>query len=266
MQTAKAGSAGCTRLIGKSAVVAGASTGIGRATALRLASEGAKVVVGSPAFEQKLIDSLVEEIRAAGGEAYGQAFDAADEASIAALVNLAVEKFGGIDAVHANFADLGVIFQDSDAVSVTDEVLERTLDVNLKGMVRLTRHAVPLLLKRGGGAMIYSSSSASIIGENTRPCYAMAKAGINALVRHGASKWGKDGVRFNAILPGLVITPEKKSSMPEEIQKMALAGGRSTRLGEPEDIAAMVALLASKDGEWINGQAIRVCGGASFSL
>ena len=69
-----------------------------------------------------------------------------------------------------------------------------------------------------------------------------------------------------AILPGLVITPEKAHSMPTEIQKMALAGGRSTRLGEPEDIAAMVALLASKDGEWINGQAIRVCGGASFSL
>jgi len=255
----------CRRLIAKVAVIAGAATGIGRATALRLASEGATVVAASPPFEKAHIDSLVGEIEAAGGTAIGLSFDATDDASIKALIETAVERFGGIDAVHANFADLRVIFDDSDAVTVTDEVMERTLDVNLQGMLRLTRHAVPALLARGGGALIYTSASASKGGEPVRPCYAMAKAGINALVRHVASAWGKQGIRANAVLPGLIITPEKRTTMPSNLQEQVLAIGRSPRLGEVEDIAAMVALLASKDGEWINGQTIAVDGGSSLS-
>jgi len=257
--------AGSRRLQGKNVVVAGASTGIGRATALRLAGEGARLVVGSPAGESALIDTLVEEIKAAGGEAYGTSFDATDDASVAALIDEAANRLGKIDAVHANFADLRVIFEDSDAVTVTDEVIERTLDVNLKGMMRITRHAVPRLLEGGGGAMIYTSSSAAIVGEPTRPCYAIAKSGINALVRHCASRWGREGLRANAVMPGLVITPEKRETMPRDFQAQVLAGGRSTRLGEPEDIAAMVALLASPDGAWINGQSIAVDGGSTLS-
>lgn len=253
--------AGSRRLAGKRAIIAGASTGIGRASALRLAGEGARVLVGSPASERALIDSLVDEITETGGEAFGAQFDAADEASIAALIEEGAARLGTIDAVHANFADLQIIFEDSDALSVSDEVIERTLDVNLKGMIRITRHAVPRLLAAGGGAMIYTSSTASIVGEATRPCYAIAKSGINALVRHSASRWGREGLRANAIMPGLVITPEKRSTMPTDFQAEVLALGRSPRLGESEDIAAMVALLASQDGYWINGQCIAVDGG-----
>lgn len=253
---------GCRRMTGKVALIAGAATGIGRAAALRLASEGAAIAAASPAVEKAHIDALVDEVSAAGGQAIGIAFDATDEASIKAMIDGAIGRFGGLDAVHANFADLRVIFDDSDIVGVTDEVLERTLDVNLKGMVRLTRHALPRLLERGGGAMIYTSSTASKVGEPVRPCYAMAKAGINALVRHVASAWGKQGIRANAIMPGLVITPEKRTTMPSDLQAQVLAAGRSPRLGEVEDIAAMVAMLASKDGEWINGQCIAVDGGS----
>jgi NAD(P)-dependent dehydrogenase (short-subunit alcohol dehydrogenase family) len=101
--------------------------------------------------------------------------------------------------------------------------------------------------------------------EAVRPCYAMAKAGINALVRHVASAWGGEGIRANAIMPGLVITPEKRTTMPSDLQEHVLAQGRSPRLGEVEDIAAMVALLASKDGEWITGQSIAVDGGSTLS-
>jgi NAD(P)-dependent dehydrogenase (short-subunit alcohol dehydrogenase family) len=255
----------CRRMVGKVAIVAGSATGIGRASAKRLAAEGAAVVAGSLASEQAQIDGLVAEIKQAGGTAVGQVFDATDDASVKALVDTAISRFGGLDAVHANFADLGVIFQDSDILSVSDEVLERTLDVNLKGMVRITRHAVPHLLARGGGAMVYTSSTASKMGEPVRPCYAMAKAGINALVRHVASGWGKQGIRANAVLPGLVITPEKAHTMPQDLQQMALAQGRSTRLGEATDIAAMVATLVSKDGEWVNGQTIHVDGGSDLT-
>lgn len=255
----------CRRMTGKVAVIAGAATGIGRASALRLALEGAAIVAGSPAAEQAHIDSLVAEVTGAGGRAIGAAFDATDAESIARLVAAAVESFGGLDIVHANFADLRVIFDDADALTVSDAVLERTLDVNLKGMLRITRAALPKLLERGGGAMIYTSSTASKIGEPVRPCYAMAKAGVNALVRHVASAWGRKGIRANAIMPGLVITPEKRTSMPSDLQDQVLAAGRSPRLGEVEDIAAMVAMLASRDGEWINGQCIAVDGGSTVS-
>jgi NAD(P)-dependent dehydrogenase (short-subunit alcohol dehydrogenase family) len=132
-------------------------------------------------------------------------------------------------------------------------------------MLRITRHALPKLLERGGGAMIYTSSAAAVWGEPVRPCYAMAKAGINALVRHVASAWGQKGIRANAIMPGLVVTPETRHSMPSDFQNEVLTRGRSTRLGEVEDIAAMVAHLASRDGEWINGQCIAVDGGSTLN-
>lgn len=256
---------GCRRLVDKVIVVAGASTGIGRATALRLAAEGATVVAASPAHEKEKIASLVQDIESQGGRALGTDFDATDDASVRALIETAVKSFGGIDAVHANFADLRVLMTDSDVLTVTDEVLERTLDVNLKGMLRITRHALPKLLERGGGAMIYTSSAAAIAGEPVRPCYAMAKAGINALVRHVASGWGQQGIRANAIMPGLVVTPELRQTMPSDFQQEVLARGRSPRLGQVEDIAAMVAHLASRDGEWITGQSIAVDGGSTIS-
>lgn len=242
-------------------MIAGASTGIGRATALRLAAEGADVIVGSPSVEQSLIASLVEEIRDGGGRALGLAFDAAGDPSIAAFVAAGVAHFGGIDVFHANFADLSIVAHDTDAITVSEEILDRTLDVNLKGMLRATRHAVPRLLERGGGAMIYTSSGAAIQGLPVMPCYAMAKSGLHALVRHVASRWGKDNVRANAILPGFVITPEKANITSREAVEQVLATCRSPRLGRPEDIAAMVAMLASSDGEWINGQCYVVDGG-----
>ena len=256
---------GCRRLVDKVVVVAGASTGIGRGTALRLAAEGATLIVAAPGSHKDKIDSLVDEIAAMGSRATGCAFDATDDASIAALIDMAARTYGGIDGVHANFADLQILFSDTDALTVTDEVMERTLDVNLKGMMRITRHALPKLLERGGGAMIYTSSGAAIAGEPVRPCYAMAKAGINALVRHVASGWGKQGIRANAIMPGLVITPELRATMPTDFQQQVLEEGRSPRLGLVEDIAAMVALLASRDGEWISGQCIAVDGGSTIS-
>ncbi|HKT84503.1 MAG TPA: SDR family oxidoreductase [Novosphingobium sp.] len=242
-------------------MVAGASTGIGRATALRLASEGAKVVVGSPPRERDLLDMLVEEIRAEGGEASAAACDASDDASMAAFMEAGVAAFGGIDALHANFADLSLILSDTDALSVSDELFDKVMDVNLKGMLRAIRHAVPHLLERGGAAVICTSSGAAIQGAPSMPCYAMSKSGLHGLIRHVASRWGKDNIRANAVLPGFVITPEKQHLVSPEMAEQVLATCRSPRLGKPEDIAAIVAFLASADGEWINGQCLTVDGG-----
>lgn len=117
------------------------------------------------------------------------------------------------------------------------------------------------MLSRGGGALVYTTSNSAFIGEPERPCYAMAKAGINALMRHVASRWGRHGIRANSIAPGLVLNKDNPKVIPEDVKAAALAGTRSTRLGTPDDIAAMVVHLLYDDGAWINGQVISVDGG-----
>lgn len=254
----------CRRLNGKVAIVAGASRGIGAVTALRLSAEGAAVVVAAPPSEADDTAAVVEQAIALGGTAIGATFDAADDKSFAALIGEATGMFGGVDIFHANFADQSIIFDDSNAADVDDAVLDRTLDINLKGMARATRHALPALIARGGGAMIYSSSAAATMGDVERPCYAMAKAGIGALVRHVANRWGREGIRANAILPGYIMTPAVLKTLPPAMAQDMARKTPAPRLGTGEDIAAMVAMLASADGEWINGQMISVDGGLTM--
>jgi NAD(P)-dependent dehydrogenase (short-subunit alcohol dehydrogenase family) len=251
-------------LAGKVVVVAGAGSGIGAATARRLGAEGAAVVVGD--LNGPNADTVAAEVRDAGGRAISVTFDIADDASVAALVAAAVHEYGGLDAMHANAADLSpeTIGQDSNALEVPMDVFMHTLDVNLKGHLLCTRHALPRLLERGGGALLYTSSAAGHIGEPERPSYAASKAGINSLVRHVASHWGRQGVRANSIAPGLVVTPAMDTGLPSEFRDYALRVGRSPRLGRPDDIAGMVAFLVSDDGEWVNGQVLSVDGGASM--
>ena len=252
------------RLEGRVAVVAGGAGGIGTATSLRLGGEGARVVVADIASEAA--DEVASRIRGAGGAAVATAVDLADEASVAAMVERAVQTYGGIDVLHANAADLSpeIVGRDTDAVTIPLEVFDRTMHVNARGHLLCARHAIPELLKRGGGALVFTSSAAAFVGEPQRPAYAMAKAALGALVRHIASRWGKEGIRANAVAPGLVLTEAIRSSISEEFRNYALGATRSDRLGTPEDIAAMVAMLASDDASWINGQVLSVDGGAAL--
>jgi NAD(P)-dependent dehydrogenase (short-subunit alcohol dehydrogenase family) len=249
-------------LLGKVAVVAGAATGIGAATAIRLAEEGATVVVGD--IDGGGAERVAARIAEAGGRATAVRFDVADDRSVGNLVRTAVETYGGIDVMHANAADLSLCSRDTDAVDISLDIFDRTLEVDLRGHLLCTRHAVPELLKRGGGAIIYTSSGAAFIGEAERVAYGIAKAGINALMRHVASRWGKQGIRANAIAPGFVLTESAMAQVPEDTRAVLLEIGRSRRLGHAEDIASMVAMLASGDGEWINGQVISVDGGITM--
>ena len=246
----------------KVAVIAGGGSGIGASTAVRLAEEGVAVMVGDLAGDNAA--GIARGITDNGGRATSMEFDIADEASVIALLDATVSQFGGLDLLHANAADLspGNIGRDSDAVSVPLDVFDRTIEVNLRGHLLCTRHAIDRMLERGGGAIVYTSSAASFIGEPERPSYAMAKAGINALARHVASKWGKEGIRANAVAPGLVLTRAIAEDSP--IREWALKSTRSPRLGQPEDIASAVAFLMSADGEWINGQVLSVDGGATL--
>jgi len=248
-----------SRLTGKVLMVIGGGSGIGAATAQRLAQEGATVLVAD--LDGDAAESVAAGIIREGGCASGIACDIADENSVRDLVASAVAHFGGFDGVHINAADMKTLLRDTDALDVSLEVFDRTLLVNLRGHLLCTRHVVPELLRRGGGAIVYTSSGAAFAGEPTRVSYAVSKSGLHALMRHVASRWGKDGIRANAVAPGLVITEQLRDHFPPDLAAAVLKDTRSPRLGRSEDIAAMVAMLLSEDGAWINGQVLSVDGG-----
>ncbi len=247
------------RLEGKVAIVAGGGANIGAATAMRLAGEGASVVVGAQTAES--YGGVVGRIRDAGGQATGAVFDATEDETVAAMIRHAVETYGALDCMLVNMADLSLHSRDTDAVDVPLEVFDRAVAVNLRGHLLCTRRAIPEMLKGGGGAIVYTGSSAAFMPRGVRVSYSVTKYALTALMRHVASRWGKEGIRANVISPGLVMS-EKNRTHPEK--EAVLAIGRSPRLGEPEDIAAMAAMLMSADGQWINGQVISVDGGVTM--
>jgi NAD(P)-dependent dehydrogenase (short-subunit alcohol dehydrogenase family) len=252
-------------LDGKVAVVVGGAGGIGTATCVRLAEEGCSVAVGD--IDGAAAEEVAERIRAAGGSAFAAPTDIGDEDQVRSLLDRAVREFGGLDILHANAADLSptTIGLDSDAVSIPLDAFDRTLHTGARGHLLCARNAIPLLEKRGKGALVFTSSGSAFAGEPQRPAYAMAKSAVNALVRHIASRWGQAGIRANAIAPGLVQTAKNMKILEDEDTLKSIMGTiRSPRVGRPEDIAAMVAFLASDDGEWINGQVIAVDGGSTL--
>ncbi len=239
---------------------------IGGATARRLAAEGAKVVVGdlsTPAAE-KTVDLIVE----AGGTAVAVQFDASDEESIRALMERAVAEYGGIDGVHFNAMDMSAgtlgVDGEHDLLTLPLDVWQRTIDVGLTGFLLAARYSIPVMLERGGGAIVGTVSGAVYAGEPIRLAYATVKTAMTAVVRHISSAYGKQGIRANAVAPGFVPGPELLASATEDRTAGMLKMGRSIRLGTADDIAATVAFLLSDDGSWITGQVHAVDGGGTM--
>ena len=244
-------------LSGKTGIVAGGGRGIGAATARRLAGEGARVVVGD--IQEDWAKEVAASICEQGGKAIGVHLDGTKAASQQAIVQAALDEFGGLDFFHSNLA--GGTEGDIDALNCSEEVLDRSFALNTRSHFLATQAALPVLLERGGGAMIYTSSGAAVGGAPFQVAYPMTKAAIHPLVRHVANKWGKKGIRANGICPGVVLTEAVKQHLTDEYVERALKNVPHTRLGQPEDIAAAVAFLASDDGEWVNGQVWHVNGG-----
>jgi len=247
-------------LSGKVGIIAGGGRGIGAATAKRLASEGAAVVIGD--LMGDWAREVADAINASGGKAIGVDLDGTSADSQAAIVAAAKAEFGGLDFYHSNLA--GGTEGDIDALNCPVEVLEKSFAINTKSHFLATQAALPAIIERGGGAMIYTSSGAASGGAPWQVAYPMTKNAIHALARHVAAKYGKQGVRANVICPGLVLTEAVKQHLTDEYVERGLKAIPHTRLGQPEDIAAAVTFLASEDGEWVNGQVWHVNGGAQM--
>jgi 7-alpha-hydroxysteroid dehydrogenase len=247
-------------LSGKVGIVAGGARGIGAATARRLAEEGASVLIGDLLVEQA--EETAAAIRAAGSTAVAVALDGTNADSQKAIVAAAVDQFGGLDFYISNLA--GGTDGDIDALNCPVEVLDKSFAINTKSHFLATQAALPAMLERGGGAMLYTSSGAASGGAAWQVAYPMTKNAIHALARHVASRWGKKGIRANAVCPGLVLTEAVKMHLTDEYVEKGLKAVPHTRLGQPEDLAAILTFLASDDGAWVNGQVWHVNGGAQM--
>jgi NAD(P)-dependent dehydrogenase (short-subunit alcohol dehydrogenase family) len=250
------------RLTGKVAIVTGASAGIGRATAKLFAAEGAKVVVAARRAAE--LETLVGEIRSAGGEAVFLAGDVTSEGFAQALVALAVEKFGRLDIAYNNAGTLGEMGP-SESVSV--DGWNAALATNLTSAFLGAKHQVPAMLEHGGGSIIFTSTFVgySFAFPGTA-AYAASKAGLIGLTQALAAEYGPRGVRVNAILPGAVDTPMYRG-MNDTAESQAFITNLHAlkRVATPEELARSVLYLASDDSSFVTGTASLVDGGASIT-
>ncbi|GAA2430865.1 glucose 1-dehydrogenase [Actinomadura vinacea] len=249
-------------LRGKTFIVAGGATGIGAGTSERLAGEGAFVTVGD--INISGAQATAERIAQAGGRAIAVEFDLSDDKSVQELVGRTLAEFGGLHGLFNVGADLspGNIGRDRSLLETDMDVWERTLDVSLLGYVRTCRAVLPHLLEQGGGSIVNTSSSGSLGTDPSHVANNATKAAVNQLTRHIAVNWGSAGIRSNGVMPGLVMGETTKQQNDLEMQASFMKAARTTRLGDPGDLASVVSFLLSDEAEWINGQMWYIGGAA----
>jgi NAD(P)-dependent dehydrogenase (short-subunit alcohol dehydrogenase family) len=246
------------RYTGKVAFVTGAAGGIGRATALAFAREGASVVVAD--VDEQANAETARLIEAEGGKVIAVRCDVTSAEDVQAALHLAVETFGGLDVA---FNNAGIEQSGSAVADITDEEWDRVIAVNLRGVFLSMKHEIPLLLQRGGGAIVNTSSGAGVKGFATGAAYGAAKFGIIGATKCAALDYASSGIRINAVCPGIIDTQmiERVFGDTPEGRQAVLDQEPIGRMGQPEEIAAAVLWLCSEEASFAIGHALVIDGG-----
>lgn len=254
------------RVEGRRAIVTGAAAGIGQATAELLAREGAAVVVAD--LNAEGAEAVAAGIRDAGGRAIAQPTDVSDEDAVKAMVAAAVAEFGGLDILHNNAAMTASHehAHDTNLLEMTVEYWDRSFAVNLRGPMLCAKHAIPVMIEGGGGAIVNTSSNQSLAGDLSQFAYSAAKAGVNALTRSIATSFGRHGIRCNTVSPGHIETANTRAAVSPEMGEQIVSHNLVPRAGRAEDLAHAVLWLVSEDAAFVTGQLLSIDGGQMAHL
>jgi NAD(P)-dependent dehydrogenase (short-subunit alcohol dehydrogenase family) len=245
------------RLLGKTAIITGGGSGIGRSSAIRFAKEGACVAVAD-------IDSIAGEetkclITEAGGEALFVKTDVTDSEQIKALINTTTATFG---ALHILFNNAGIGNTEVRSVDISEEEWDRVVDINLKGVFLGIKYAIPELIKAGGGVIINTSSLLGLRGQKFVAPYNASKAGVIMLTQNAALEYGKYNIRVNAIAPGVIDTKIIETWKQNEKKWSIISRANALRrIGTPDEVANAVLFLASDEASFITGATLSIDGG-----
>ena len=242
-------------LDGKTALVTGASRGIGRAIALRLAAEGARVAINY-AGNVKAAEEVKAAVEAAGGAAILCQADISNSAAVEAMVADVVKEFGTIDILVNNAG----ITRDTLLMRMKDEDFAKVLDTNLKGVFYCTKAVAKLMMKKRSGRIVNMASVVGLVGNAGQTNYAAAKAGVIGFSKSAARELASRGITVNVVAPGFIGT-DMTAVLPEAVKEKTLAGIPLGKMGEPEDVANAVLFLASDQASYITGQVVNVDGG-----
>lgn len=245
------------RLQDKVAIITGSARGIGRATGLAFAGQGAQVVVCD--LDVTGGEQTAADIRASGGRAIFVQVNVTERASVDALVSAAVARFGRIDVLVNN---AGVI-RDRSLLKMTEQDFDFVINVNLKGVFNCTQAVAPLMVAQGSGAIINASSVVGVYGNYGQTNYVASKAGVIGMTKVWARELGPKGVRVNAVAPGFIST-EMLAGIPDKVLEDLKAKIALRQLGRPEDIANAYVFLASDEAAYITGHVLHVDGGAAI--
>jgi NAD(P)-dependent dehydrogenase (short-subunit alcohol dehydrogenase family) len=246
------------RVAGKVALVTGGGSGIGRASALALAREGAKIVISDIAAAGG--EETARMVKEAGGEATFVKADVSKPADVEALVNKVMEVYGRLDCAFNNAGIEGKIQQ---TVECSEENWDRTIAINLKGVWLCMKYEIPVMLKQGGGAIVNTASVAGLVGFQGLPAYVASKHGVVGLTKTAALEYAKSGIRVNAVCPGVINTPMVERLFSDQPQwgETVQALEPVARMGKPEEVAEAVVWLCSDAASFVTGLAMAVDGG-----